>query len=168
MGPNNRKHDQSRRAFLKQLSWAHVMLLPAPVHNPLLGLTGKRIHAAHVPHFPFADVRFTPHYPEKSALDDLLRLAAPGSDEYVVEGYASHLIELLADWSQALRADPPGLIALQKFVSGSMQSTPLTNSRDTRLRSGPIEVLRRQFPSGSVVGREKFLQELKQYLAPLK
>ena len=36
----------------------------------------------------FADIRLTPHYPSKSPLEDVLRLVAPGSDEYVTERYA--------------------------------------------------------------------------------
>ncbi len=47
----------------------------------------------------FADVRLTPHYPTKSPLEDVLRLVAPGSDEYVTERYAFEIGAQLNQWS---------------------------------------------------------------------
>ncbi len=87
----------SRRIFLKQMRWAPALFLPAPVigpplrsgllSGPLSGLRSgpQRISAAYSSNFPFADIRFTPHYPANSALDAVLRLAARGSDDYVTD-----------------------------------------------------------------------------------
>ena len=49
------------------------------------------------------DVRLTPHYPAKSPLADILRLVAPGSDEYVTEKYAFEIESLLKQWGQTLK-----------------------------------------------------------------
>src|ERR1700691_5048156 len=100
--PHRRNHHQddqqeddqtlSRRIFLKQLRWAPMLFLPAPIMSPFVR-SGLRIAAFQASHSPFADIHAdigsTPHYPANSPLDAVLRLAAPGTDEYVTEGYAS-------------------------------------------------------------------------------
>ncbi len=58
---------------------------------------------------------------------------------------------------------------MNKFVDLSIQSTALIPIRESRLRSGDrIEVLRREFASGLLPGRERFLEEIRTYLATLK
>jgi tetratricopeptide (TPR) repeat protein len=172
---DRRNDDQtiSRRIFLKQMRWAPVLFLPAPVRNPFVRSGLPRIGVAQAFRPPFAgthaDSRFTPHYPAKSPLDTVLRLAAPGSDEYVTEGYAFELAALLEEWSQHLKLDSPATAILSKFVDSSIQSTALTPIRELPLRPGDrIEVSRREFSLALFPGRERFLQEIKNYLAPLK
>ncbi len=102
-------HAFSRRTFLKQMRWAPVLFLPAPLYTsafrPLLAETpGDR-----KPVFDFADFRVTPHYPAKSPLDDVLRKVIPGTDEYVTEKYAFEIMRLLDEWSRALKEAPPAL-----------------------------------------------------------
>jgi tetratricopeptide (TPR) repeat protein len=174
--PDDQRNDDqtiSRRLFLKQMRWAPVLFLPAPVMNPYLRAGRQRIAATQPSHFPFADtyadIRYTPHYPANSPLDAVLRLAAPGTDEFVAEGYAFELMALLHEWSQHLKVDPPATAILSKFVDSSIQSTALTPIRESPLRPGDrIEVSRREFSSALLPGRERFLQEIKSYLAPLK
>jgi Tfp pilus assembly protein PilF/peroxiredoxin len=166
LGSKDENHDRSRRTFLKQMRWAPVLFLGAPIHYPLLGSGLQRIVAAPASPFPFADVRLAPRYPAKSPLDDVVRLAAPGTDEYVNEGYAFELMELLQEWSRQLKADPPATAALSKFIDPSIQSTALTPLREFSLRSGgPIEVLGRQFARDVLSGRTRFLEEIRIYLA---
>ncbi len=118
---------------------------------------------------PFTDVRFTPHYPAESPLDAILRLAAPGTDEYIVERYASELTALLANWSQELRIEGPGSPVINGSVHPSMQATSLTPIHESPWRSGhPISVLRREFAPGLILGRENFLEQLKLYFAAFK
>lgn len=150
------------------MRWAPVLFVPAPLQaNALKRPLGPQ--AAHIARFPFADVHFTPHYPEASPLDEIIRRAAPGTDQFVVEGYASQLATLLQQWSEALRASPPTLAAVEKFLSVSVESNPLRAERETRVRSGgSIEVLRKEFPAHSLNGRDALLQQLKEYLQPLK
>ena len=168
--PHRHDEDQtiSRRIFLKQMRWMPVLFLPAPVSSPLIRSGLQRIAAAKASPFPFSDVRFTPHYPAKSPLDDILRRAAPGTDEYVTERYAFELMALLEEWSQHLRVEPPAKATMSTFVDSSIQSTSLTPIRESPLRSGDrIEVLRREFASALLPGLDRFLEEIKIYLAPL-
>ena len=69
------------------MRWAPVLFVPAPIHSPLFrsGLLGRS--AIQASPGSLTDFRFTPRYPAKSPLDDVLRLAAPGTDEYVTKGY---------------------------------------------------------------------------------
>ena len=59
--------------------------------------------------FPFADLRLTPHYPAKSPLDNVLLKVVPGADEYLTEKYAFEIMQLLGEWSLALKTAPPAL-----------------------------------------------------------
>lgn len=152
----------SRRHFLKGMSWAPVLFLPASIRALPFGATA----AAAQSNLPLADVRLIPHYPTKYPLDDILRLADPGSDEYVTEGYASEIGDLLARWSQRLRADPRAAATLSVFVESSVQFTSLVPVRESPVRSGGIDVARREFSPALLSGRERFLQEIEGYLAP--
>src|SRR5215469_1387386 len=96
----------SRRTFVKQLAWAPLLFLPAAFEGALLGARMREMPAVRIPHFPFADTLFVPHYPEKSPLDALLGLCVPGTDEYRAEGYAAQISSLLAAWSEELRVNP--------------------------------------------------------------
>src|SRR5271167_4503696 len=82
----------SRRLLLKAMGLAPLLLRPAPLHGSsfLFGLEKVLPNQNRELSFslPFSDVRFTPHYPARSPLEDVLRRVAPGSDEYVTEKYA--------------------------------------------------------------------------------
>ncbi len=126
-------------------------------------ISGERISV-----FPYADFRFTPHYPAKSPLDDVLSRVVPGTDEYVTEKYAFDIMRLLNEWSQGLRAAPPAIAVVTKFLDASVEGSSLAPTREKMLRSGNgMEVVRRQFSSNVIGGRERFLQEIKSYLAPI-
>src|SRR2546425_1996724 len=162
------KHIFSRRTFLRRMQWAPVLFLPAPIHaspfsSILPDISGDRISA-----FPFADFRLTPHYPAKSPLDDVLSRLVPGADEYVTEKYAFEIMRLLNEWGQGLKAAPPALAVAAKFLDDSIEATSLIPTQEKTLRSGSgMEVMRRQFSTNVVPGRERFLQEIKSYLAPI-
>ncbi len=169
MRPKPGEHGPSRRAFLKQMAWVPVLFLPSPLHAGLIGSKRQDISAARIPHIPFSDIHFTPHYPNKSPLDDILRLADPGTDEYVMEGYAAQIATLLAQWARELKVSPLLTSALENLLSPSIESTPLRPFRETRARTANgIEVLRRDFPSITISGRDRFLAELTNDLAALK
>jgi tetratricopeptide (TPR) repeat protein len=161
-------HAFSRRTFLKQMRWAPMLFLPAPLHSssfrPLLAETpGNRSSA-----FDFADYRVTPHYPAKSPLDDVLRKVAPGTDEYSTEKYAFEIMRLLNEWGHALKEETPSLGVLAKFLGASLEACSLVPVQQTALRSAyGIDITRRTFASDAVVGRERFLQEIKGHLASM-
>ncbi len=151
------------------MRWAPVLFLPAPIHNSIFRSAPRGLPALEIPHFPFAEVTFSPHYPAKSPLDDVLKLTDPGTDEYVTEAYASEIMKLLEEWSRFLRTNPPAIAAMGKFVALSIQSTGFRASRESSLRPGdPITVVRREFGSELFSGRERFLEEIEEYLAALK
>jgi Flp pilus assembly protein TadD/peroxiredoxin len=116
----------------------------------------------------FADVRLIPHYPARSPLEGVLRLVAPGSDEYVTEKYAFEIESLLHAWSEALRASPGDLSALAKVLAPSMEGNALIPDQQTELHSGNgIDVARHRFPAAAIHGRERFLQEMQRWLGQL-
>ncbi len=152
-----------------------MVLLPAPILGlPFLGpplpSLVNRPGAKHEPPVDFADLRFSPHYPAKSPLDDALRLVPAGSDEYVTEKYAFEIMSLLEQWSRALRASPPGLDAIATFLGDAIEANSLLPSEEIKIRSASgIDVLRRRFAAGvpdqRASGRERFLAAIKAYLA---
>lgn len=157
----------SRRAFLRSMGWAPVLFLAAPFEGlpkPMpTGVFGRRPSF-----FPLAESRLSPHYPNKAPLEDVLRLVAPGLDEYVTEKYAFEIMKVLSGWSEDLKISAPALSRLAGFLAPSIGATPLHPSQDVNLRSGDgIEVLRRRFATTVVLGRDRFLQEIKNYFAQL-
>ncbi len=156
----------SRRTFLRGMRCVPVLFVPAPLRSLPFGAKLAAPPRA-IPFFPFADPRLSPHYPVKSPLDDVLRLVAPGADEFVTEKYASEIARLLNSWGQALKTAPPALSALANFLDPSLEGTPLASSQESIVRSGGgIEVTRRRFAANTTKNRERFLDEMKKYLAP--
>jgi len=169
MRPTRGEHGSSRRTFLQQMGWAPLLFLPAPLQGALIGARSREAWAGRIPQFPFSDIHFVPHYPEKSPLDEILRFADPGTDEYMAEGYAAQIMALLVDWSEELKTRPPGISALRRLVGPSIEFNSLKPGRETRIRStNGIELLRREFPPGDVNGRDRFLDEVTNYLADMK
>src|SRR6266550_2717954 len=157
-------HIPSRRAFLKAMGWAPTLLLPAPLHAGLARL-GSRPNLQSIA-LPFSDIRLTPHYPAKSPLDDVLRLVTPGSDEFITEKNASEIARALDTWGQGVKSSSPALAQLAQCIDPSIEATPLVPTHEVRLRAGgDIEVLRRQFAARTISGRDRFLEEIKNYLA---
>jgi tetratricopeptide (TPR) repeat protein len=158
----------SRRTFLKQMRWAPVLFLPAPLHSPLFRPLLAKNPGIRNPAFDFADFRVTPHYPAKSPLDDVLRKVAPGADEYITEKYAFEIMRLLNEWGHALKEETPSLGILAKFLDASLEACSLVPLQQTGLRSAyGIDVTRRKFAANAVLKRERFLQEMKSYLASM-
>src|SRR5277367_6466838 len=157
----------SRRSLLRGMRWAPVLLLPAPIQAHVFGPSRGATPDCN-PAIDFADYRVTPHYPAKSPLEDLLRKAVPGTDDYVTEKYAADITQLLEAWSEALKVSTPATEVLAKFLDLSIQGTSLVPTQQNELRSGStIEVFRRRFAAEAVPGREQFLQEMKTYLASM-
>ena len=145
-----------------------MLFLPAPLHASPFRSFFREPAGDRTAGFPFADFRLTPHYPTKSPLDDILSRVVPGADEYVTEKYAFEIMGLLAAWSESLKAAPPALAVLAKFLDASIEATSLVPVQEKTLRSAyGMEVLRRKFPSSVIAGRERFLQEMKGYLAAI-
>jgi Flp pilus assembly protein TadD/peroxiredoxin len=151
----------SRRSLLKTMGWAPLLFRSAPLCGPalLFGVTGSE-----APAFPLSDLRFTPHYPAKSPLEDVLRRVAPGSDDYITETYAFEIETLLKKWSHSLK----DLSALENFIDPAIAACPLVPVKEIALRAGDgIDIFRRSFADKTVSGRDRFLQEMKGWLGPV-
>ncbi len=117
------------------------------------------------PSFPYADIRFKPHYPTPSLLADVLRLVAPGSDEYVTEKYAFEIETILNGWGRALKASVRDHSEILKCLPPAIEASSLTPTREIALRSGfGIDAMRRQFGPASSRDREQFLNDLHSWL----
>ena len=144
------------------MQWSPLLFLPAPLH----GLTAPVILGYR--RTGFADLRFAPHYPAKSPLEDVLSRVAPGNDEFVSEKYAYEIQLLLNDWSRALKEAPPAATALATFLDDSVEANLLVSPQEKKIRQGfGLEILRRKFSSAVATGRERFLTEIRNYLSPL-
>jgi tetratricopeptide (TPR) repeat protein len=155
----------SRRRLLKSLGLAPMLFRPAPFYASSFLFGPPKILPSQASGFSFAEVRLTPHYPAKSPLEDVLRLVAPGSDEYVTERYAFEIEAQLNEWSQALKASAHDLSALAKSLDPSLEASPMVPTKKTTLRSeSGIDIVKRQFDTNVVAGRERFLEEIKGWL----
>ncbi len=165
--PRHKNENQfpSRRAVLKSMGLAPLLLRPAPfegysfLFGPATSVPGRNAG------FPFSDVRLTPHYPVASPLEDVLRRVAPGSDEYITEKYAWEIESLLRQWGQALRASVHDLAALARSLDPSIEASPLVPANEVTLRTGSgIRTTRRSFAGKAVSGRERFLEQIRAWL----
>ena len=159
-------HGVSRRTILKGLGFAPLLLRPSPLHGYSL-LFGDVLHHQDPP-FPFSDIRLTPHYPAKSPLEDVLRLIAPGADEFVTEKYAYEIGSLLEQWSAAIRRSARGISEIAKFLNASIEGSSFGDPTETTLRTGGgIEIVRRHFPNEIVHGSERFIEGIRTWLGPV-
>jgi Flp pilus assembly protein TadD/peroxiredoxin len=176
-GPENEKHiarrdrqgiNASRRRFLRGMRWAPVLFLPAPLQASAFRPAIGGPHGESAPAFALADVRLTPHYPAKTPLDDVLRQVLPGGDEYFTEKDALEIGRLLNEWGRGLKARPPATGVLAKFLDASIEATALRPAQEVKVRSASgLEVFRRRFATTLASGRERFLGEIKTYLASM-
>jgi tetratricopeptide (TPR) repeat protein len=151
------------------MQWAPMLFLPAPLGSRLIRSARDGTYAPAFPATSFAEKRFSPVYPSSSPLDGVLRLAAPGTDEYVLEGYAAQIADLLNAWSHDLRSQPRVIASLGKLLSSSIQFTSLTAAHESALRPGnPVEVFRREYSSSLDSGKEHFLHQIEKYCSSLE
>jgi len=160
----NEKQMLSRRSLLKSLGLAPILFRPASFYASFLPFPPNTLLRP-ASGISFSDVRLKPHYPAKSPLEDVLRLVAPGSDEYVTEKYAFEIGALLNLWSGSLKASVRDLSVVAGFLDPSVEASSLTPAKKTTLRSGDgIDIVRRHFDTQIVHGRERFLQAIRDWL----
>lgn len=151
----------SRRAVLKSLGMTSLLLRAAPLRGFSLSSWEEKPEAA----FPFSDVRLTPHYPTASPLSGLLRLMAPGSDEYTTEGYAAELEVILNTWSRALTGAVQAGSSLAGVLDDKLEACPLVVAAQTTVRSDfGLEVFKRRFEARKTADRTQFLKSLEAWL----
>ena len=154
----------SRRAFLKRMGIAPVVLHPASFYGLRFGFPFATLEH---PPLTLADFSLKPSYPARSPLEDVLRRVPAGSDEFVTEKYASEIEMVLRNWSESLRRSPGDQSVLARFLDPSITAFPVANAKESTVRAGEgIDVTRRQFGSSVLAGRERFLREFGDYLGP--
>src|SRR5437868_1518019 len=148
----------SRRAFLRRMRWAPLVLLPARLHVRAFGRTHTSLEAGSLA-IPFCDLHLKPRYPSASPLEDVLALVTPGSDEFLTEKHAFEIQRHLDFFSETLKEDPRTLGALGELLGDSLEVNAFTATEEFQIRSdNGIETLRRRFGTRPLIGRENILQ----------
>jgi tetratricopeptide (TPR) repeat protein len=165
MTPGSKNELISRRTLLKSMGLAPLLLHPAPFYGASFMFDLPATRELSPPHFPFADIQLTPHYPEKSPLAGILRLVPPGSDGYTTEKYAFEIDALFKEWGRDLTASIRDHSALAKMLDSSIVASPLASAKETPVRASyGIDVVRREFEAATVPGRERFQHEMRAWL----
>jgi Flp pilus assembly protein TadD/peroxiredoxin len=155
----------SRRALLKGLGLTPLLLRPSPLHGYSLLFGDPNVLPDSTAVLDFSDVRLRPRYPAKSPLEDVFRLVAPGSDEYITEKYAFEIGVVLSQWSAGLRRSVREGSALGQSFDASVEGCTLASAHEAAVRDEyGIEVVRRTFAPGAVHGRERFQQQISAWL----
>ena len=158
----------SRRSLLKTMGLASLVLRSAPLHGSSFVFGRPAALATDHGAFPLSDVRLTPRYPARSPLEDVLRLVAPGSDEFVTEKYAFEIENVLQQWSETLKKSARDLSAIEKSLHPSIEACSLVPETEDTLRTGSgISCKRRRFKSQVVPGREQFIGQIRAWLGPV-
>ena len=166
--PGHKNQCLSRRAVLKGMGLAPLILRPAPFFGSSLAFGSPESGRDQASGFSFADIRLSPHYPAQSPLADVLRLVAPGSDDYVTEKFAFEIQSALDKWSQELTRDPFAFVALSSCLDNSIEASTLIPIKETELRSGAgLKIVRRGFSAELIPGREPFLHAVKTWLGQI-
>jgi len=156
----------TRREILKGMAFTPMALRTAPIFTgaPLPSFPSLRVDRPSG--FHFADLRLTPGAPPRYPLTDITALVKPGSDGYDTEKYADEIGSVLENWSNALKASPSNLTALAISLDDSIEASTLAPTANALLRSAQgIETIKRQFSGDLARGRDRFINNLKSWLA---
>jgi Flp pilus assembly protein TadD/peroxiredoxin len=162
MAPPNRIFPVfSRRSFVQHLGVAPLVLRPSFFSALVLP---SRPSADQADHPPLSrDLRFMPHYPVHSPLEDVLRLVEPGLDQYPTEQCASQLEALLFRWSHHMTAGD--LNQLAAYFASSLQASSLHPVSEVKLRSGHgIEAFSRTFGPAQPLSPAGFTQHVEHWI----
>lgn len=164
------KSGLTRRELLKGLSAGlgagPLLLYAAPMRGSWLPGTssGRGLE----PGFSAGEVRFRPHYPVQPALADVLRLVAPGSDEYITERYAYEIGEQLKSLGESMRADPKDSSRLRAMLGDAITASLVPVSSKVLRSSYGIEVTERAFGPSRRLSHDDLCHELLVWLDGLK
>lgn len=152
----------SRRALLKGIGWAPVLLRPSALLGSSAFSAARTAATGNNPPPAFADVRLTPHYPLQSPLADLFRRVPPGSDEYITEKYAVEIESVLRRWGRELRTSPQNIRSVADFLSTSLQASSLVPNKRTKVRSSfGVDIERRSFDPSLALGRDACIESVR-------
>ena len=148
----------SRRALLKGIGAAPLLFRPAPFSAS----TGFFYAAPALTSIDITEARYTPSYPARSPLEDVLRRVRPGSDEFLLEAPAFEINQVLSRWSHTLRTG--GWSDLRDDVQPGVAFTSFTPAHQTSLRSSAlIQTLRCTFGGSPLSGIAPLLASLEEW-----
>jgi tetratricopeptide (TPR) repeat protein len=111
------------------------------------------------------DFHLTPHYRSQRPLDAVLLKVKSGLDEFITEQYADQIATILSEWSTGLLQFPQEVNAVAKVLARDFAASSLQVVGTRIVRPGRVEVLERKFARQTSLGRDAFLQELRDYLS---
>jgi tetratricopeptide (TPR) repeat protein/peroxiredoxin len=158
----------SRRAILKDIALAPLFLRAASLRGWSGPVGASGVDSKRGSILPFSDIRLRPHYPSPSPLNDVLRLAAPGSDDYLTEKDAVEIEAILRQWGEDLKAHANNHATLAKALDATVEGGALDGGKESSLRSAfGIDIAKRRFGSDSVRGRDQFVASIQGWLRDL-
>ena len=165
VGVRDDRHRLSRRELLQTLGAAPFLFRAAPLFgaswlSPISGPT--RPDPTHASDATWAEARYTPHYPARSPLEDVLRLVRPGSDDYRTELYAEEIGSILDRWSNGFKRGD--LVEVAASMDESVQACSFGQAAETTRRTGGIESLRREFAPAMTPGIDPLRQSLTHWI----
>ncbi len=162
-GRQNQQHLDRRQFFTQSWQWACAGWLAAPLAPWMFAATAEWRPLAAVTPTYFGE-RLAPHYRQPGQLEEVLRHAEPGSDEFVTEKYAAEIEALLAAWGAELRQSSAGLTALEPSLAPALRASTLRPVFSRSLRPLPgLEVYRNQFAADLSLDKERFRTELREF-----
>jgi len=168
----------SRRRFLGNVRWAPALYLPAPLRfghwldfnttggsNRTLAGAGA---GAGLETGPSEILRLKPDYPNRSPLEEVLRLVTPGLDRYVTEKYAAELQVAFERLSRALLDGGVLNETLVGMLRADVEFCSLHPIEEKQLRAGgTIGLRKRRYGKTVNRGLDQFVAELRPYFAAL-
>jgi tetratricopeptide (TPR) repeat protein/peroxiredoxin len=107
-----------------------------------------------------------PHYRLPRPFDALLLKTRAGLDDFVSEKYADQIAAVLSQWSTGLLQSPSNVDAIDNALLPNFSGSSLQPARSRVVRSGlGIEALQNTFEATITLGRDAFLQELRNDLS---
>ena len=156
--PPDKSFSLTRRLLLQQLAGSPLLLSASKLHG--MGLL-ESLSAGAVP--PFTAARYLPTYPERSPLEDVLRLVPPGLDEFGTEKTAAELEQILSIWADALKAG--AFTTIEQSCAPDLVWSRLTPSHQRQQRSSyGLHCVAYTFKAASEQSARAFVSELAGWL----
>ena len=159
------RHRLSRRELLRTLGVAPFLFRSAPLFGSWLSPSADatRPDQTGSPNATWAEARYTPHYPARSPLEDVLRLVKPGSDDYRTELFAEEIASILHSWSAGFKRG--NLAEVVAALDESVQACSLGQAAETTQRTGDgITSVRREFAPALTPGVDPLRQGLARWI----
>jgi Tfp pilus assembly protein PilF/peroxiredoxin len=111
------------------------------------------------------ELHLHPHYRAQIPLDATLLQTQAGHDAFVNEKYQDQVAAILGEWSSSFLQSPQDTRAVEKILASDFSGASFKPIESRVVRSGAsLEVRQNKFASGTSLGQDVFLQELRSAL----